>query len=489
MQTNGDGRYVDLQVFKQLAPYEQRALLVNAKARSQLAQSDRMYWFKLRDKRYLGYRRNEAVGQWRARVQRGTRYTYLNIGFADEGPSRTDQQHFSFREAIAVVTRFANDPQSMRRRRTTETYPAFHLIASPIGTELSVLKASILYLASLDGRAARDHLANLYRIVNRHIVPELGNTHCDDLTVPQIRHWFENLDIRPMTWSRTLIRQPGGPRFSEDETEENLCKETANRAMTTLRSVLNFAWHEGLISGYARPWVRVRTYKVSKPKVAQGLSREECGKLVKSCPVDLRSLVLAALFTGARLSELRALKRADFDYYSGTLFVYSTKVRRARHIVLSFEALDFFEHLSSGRQRDDFLLRKQDGEPWGTGEHVHMFRQACLAAGIERRVVFHELRHTYASHQIMAGVSPFVIADQLGHRDCSQLFRTYGHVSTSFSEQQIRSLTPNYVLNNPDLEEIAERHAFIVDYRRAPKGSMPIHVWLGQVADWSKPVM
>lgn len=488
MQTSGDQSLIDLSNFKRLAPFEQRALLVSAKARSQLALTDRMYWFKLRHKRFLGYRRNEEVGQWRARVYEKSRYIYLNIGFADEGPTPKGREHYSFREAVDITTRFAENPKSTRRKRRTDTYPAFELIASPVGDEMSVLKAVSLYLASLDGRATHGYLAHLYRSMNRHVIPGLGNMLCDELTVPIIRHWFDDLNVGPLNPLHPIVRVPGGPRFSEDDKEEHRAKEAANRVMIHLRSVLNFAWHEGLISGYARPWQRVCPYRASRRKVPLGLSQEECSKLIKCCPPDLRLLVLAALFTGARLSELRTLKRSAFDFPSGTLLIYATKVRKARRVVLSFEAIDFFEFLTLPLQPNDFILRKADGEPWVSHDHTHMFRQACLAAGIDRRLVFHELRHTYASHQIMAGVSPFVIADQLGHRDCSQLFRTYGHVSTSFAQKQIRNLTPSYVLRGGLLDAVAQRHAHLAEHRRRPKGPLALSVLFGQVADWSKPV-
>jgi|GEM_PF-3194839 len=485
----GDPSSIEPVEFKKLPVFQQRALLISAAAREQLTPSKRTYWFKLRDKRYVGYLRHEEVGQWRARVKDGYRYVYLNIGFADEGPNPKSPKHYSFRDAVRITTRFAEDPESVRRDRKSNPYPAYRLIASPVTKEFTVLNAAILYLSGQEGRSSRGHLANLYTKINRHIIPELGNTLCDELTVPQVRNWFAGLDVGPINRARPHVGIPGGHLFSDDDKEEQLGREAANRVMIILRAMLNFAWREGLISGYERPWARVAAYKISKPKDTQGFSRAECEGLIKHCPGDLRSLVLGALFTGARICELRALKRSAFDFASGLLLIYSPKVRRTRRIILSFEAIDFFEHIGLPLGPEDLLFQKTSGEPWVGSDHAHMFRQACLAAGIERRVVFHDLRHTYASHQIMAGVSPFVVADQLGHRDCTQLFKTYGHVSTAFAEKQIRELTPAYVLGGNSLDAIEERHTRIVEHRAKPRGPMPLHIWVGQVADWSKPVI
>ncbi len=43
-------------------------------------------------------------------------------------------------------------------------------------------------------------------------------------------------------------------------------------------------------------------------------------------------------------------------------------------------------------------------------------------------LTFHDLRHTYASLMVAAGVTPMVIAEQLGHRDARHVLERYGHL-------------------------------------------------------------
>ena len=57
-------------------------------------------------------------------------------------------------------------------------------------------------------------------------------------------------------------------------------------------------------------------------------------------------------------------------------------------------------------------------------------------------VLFHELRHTYASGLINIGVSLKIIADQLGHADTRMVEEHYGHLCQDAKRDKIRSLSP-----------------------------------------------
>ena len=60
-------------------------------------------------------------------------------------------------------------------------------------------------------------------------------------------------------------------------------------------------------------------------------------------------------------------------------------------------------------------------------------------AGLSDRLVFHSLRHTYASQLVQAGTPLPVVAQQLGHATTDTVSRTYGHRAPSTLEAEIRS--------------------------------------------------
>ncbi len=57
-----------------------------------------------------------------------------------------------------------------------------------------------------------------------------------------------------------------------------------------------------------------------------------------------------------------------------------------------------------------------------------VFYPAVSAAGIDRPVRIHDLRHTAASLRIDAGVHPKAVADHLGHASISTTMDVYGHL-------------------------------------------------------------
>jgi site-specific recombinase XerD len=56
------------------------------------------------------------------------------------------------------------------------------------------------------------------------------------------------------------------------------------------------------------------------------------------------------------------------------------------------------------------------------------FREYCRLAGLDERFHFHTLRHTFASHLAMSGVSLYFIQKILGHQSIETTTRIYAHL-------------------------------------------------------------
>lgn len=63
----------------------------------------------------------------------------------------------------------------------------------------------------------------------------------------------------------------------------------------------------------------------------------------------------------------------------------------------------------------------------GKWKYRHAFETACKMAGLQD-FHFHDLRHTYASWKVMAGVDLRTVAELLGHRTLAMVMR-YSHLS------------------------------------------------------------
>ena len=97
----------------------------------------------------------------------------------------------------------------------------------------------------------------------------------------------------------------------------------------------------------------------------------------------------------------------------------------------------FFIAQCEGKSAQDFVLNSDMGKPWRK-QHTQLFRRAVARAGLPRELVFHGLRHTYASDLVRAGVSLDIVAKQLGHASSITVSNTYGHLAEQYREEQVR---------------------------------------------------
>jgi integrase len=104
----------------------------------------------------------------------------------------------------------------------------------------------------------------------------------------------------------------------------------------------------------------------------------------------------------------------DFNPDAGTVHVRKSKGGKPRHVVLTEQGADFFKQHCAGRAGSELMLRHADGSPWKKSQQSSPMRGACAHARITPAVGFHQLRHTWASHAVMAGVPLMVVARNLG---------------------------------------------------------------------------
>jgi integrase len=210
-----------------------------------------------------------------------------------------------------------------------------------------------------------------------------------------------------------------------------------------LKAALNRAWREGKIASDGA-WRRVEPFEEADAARIRYLQIVECQRLINAAEGEFRDLVRAALATGCRFGELAALQVRDFNPDAGTLHIRTSKIGKGRHAVLHDEGIELFKRLAAGRAGIELLLRKADGDRWGKSNQDRRMREACVRAKIEPPANFHALRHTYASHSVMAGAPLLVVAKNLGHSDTRMVEKHYGHLSESYVAEAIRKAAPRF---------------------------------------------
>ncbi|WIM87891.1 site-specific integrase [Candidatus Mycobacterium wuenschmannii] len=74
-----------------------------------------------------------------------------------------------------------------------------------------------------------------------------------------------------------------------------------------------------------------------------------------------------------------------------------------------------------------YVFTYQDGRPLHPDSIRQRFDRLAVAAGLSR-ITFHDLRHSYATGALRAGVSPKIISERIGHANVGFFLETYAHV-------------------------------------------------------------
>ena len=222
---------------------------------------------------------------------------------------------------------------------------------------------------------------------------------------------------------------------------------TCNRYISGLSVILQLCVEEWnwLEQNPAR---RIRRFPESEGST-RILTNEERFKLLKAChsTPDLYDIVLLALNTGARRSELEGLRWGEVDLKEEMVTFRRTKNGKDRTIPLSQEASEML----IARLR----ARKIDGGEWvfpspnlnAPRDFYKAFMRALDKAGMTG-FRFHDLRHTAGSYLAIEGVSERYIAEILGHKTL-EMVKRYTHlrpehlrnaVSVLGRQKQINSL-------------------------------------------------
>src|SRR5262249_18639621 len=138
------------------------------------------------------------------------------------------------------------------------------------------------------------------------------------------------------------------------------------------------------------------------------------------------------------------LRVRDFDAERGKLEIRLSKSGKSRVVVLSDEGTALFKRPAAGRAREEYLLRRGDGQPWARSNQGPLMREACRRAKIDPPIGFHQFRPTWASHGVMNGMPLMVVARALGHRDTKMTEAFYGHLTEDYIDQAIKAGAPRF---------------------------------------------
>jgi integrase len=216
--------------------------------------------------------------------------------------------------------------------------------------------------------------------------------------------------------------------------ENGLCSRTADRYHALVKSIFNkmIIWQK--YEGF-NPANGVRLKREHNAHI-RFLSSEEIQLLESRLrSTNLYPYFIGALHTGMRRGELCSVKWEHITFAMGDLFIPKSKSGKSRHIPISDTLHSLLKELyGDGKNDQEFVF--------GTVNRSHLshrFKAICQELGI-KDFRFHDLRHTFASQLVMAGVSIFKVSKWLGHSTVMTTEKYYAHLSPDSKREEINYL-------------------------------------------------
>ena len=224
---------------------------------------------------------------------------------------------------------------------------------------------------------------------------------------------------------------------------------TVCKIMGVISQVWNKAATHDLVQGESP------TRKIKKPQQdsrrVRFLSQQQARDLLatlKKRSIDVHDEALLSVLCGLRAGEIHNLTWGDIDLKNGTIHIRDPKNERNRHAFISENVKEMLKRRYQEQATTALVFPTYDGKPrmWvsdtfartvdelglnNTGEIIKNANGDLVPVRISDRrqkVVFHTLRHTFASWLVQQGTPLYTVAELMGHSTL-EMTRRYSHLA------------------------------------------------------------
>jgi integrase len=207
---------------------------------------------------------------------------------------------------------------------------------------------------------------------------------------------------------------------------------TINRDVSTLKHILFWGVDEQLLA--ANPLARMKMARERRTR-RQVLSLAEEQSLLQAAKNHLYAMTIMALDTGMRRGEITSQRWEDLDFAQKVLFVTHSKTPEgeSREIPLTNR---LYTYLHEHRKPEGLVITFR-------GRPVRIIKRTwktALKNASLRHVRFHDLRHSFNTRLMEAGVLQEVRMALMGHSPGSKVHAIYTHIELPVKREAIRKL-------------------------------------------------
>lgn len=294
------------------------------------------------------------------------------------------------------------------------------------------------WLAALENQGRKPTTLRGYRTsLDAYVLPRLGDVALQELRASDLDALYAE-----------LLRSGG-------RHGQGLSMTTVHHVHAAMNKMLHDAERKGLVIRNVAKLANAPTLTTARAKGPEMRvwSPDELARFLASIEGNRNEMLFRLMaMTGTRRGEVVALRWSDVELAGHRLTVNQAanvidgkevvavpKTRRSRRVIdLDADTVSMLQR-HRARQREQFLMlgvsatasdrvfTNEIGEPFRPNSVGQAFRRLVDAADVPL-IRLHDLRHTHATHLLMAGVNVKVVSERLGHSSVSFTLDTYGHV-------------------------------------------------------------
>lgn len=276
--------------------------------------------------------------------------------------------------------------------------------------------------------SVRSSTKKRYKINHKFIKQFFGNTKIKDITREQYQKFIND--------------------FGKDH-----AIITVRKINISIKACVQYAIDDGLLNRSFASRVAL-SGDPTKDRHVDYLNLNEIELLTQSCIESLNTkytskyLILAAIYTGARLGELSALHWNDINFEKHTISITKSwnqnrremnkpKTESSNRIIpVNLKLLQVLRQLEHNHTDFVFASPTTKYPPSSNGVN-HTLRNLLKKDEIDKPTFhFHSLRHSHVAYLISQGIDIYAISKRLGHSDISITLKTYAYLLEEYKNKQ-----------------------------------------------------
>ncbi len=278
------------------------------------------------------------------------------------------------------------------------------------------------YMAAQIAKDAKSLKAEV-QLMKNHIVPYFNDTPLRDITTSMMDLFLQHM-----------------AKKKSKHTGNHLSPRTIQYTLAVMRQIWNYALSRGLTdTPYPAKQIKAPTEDNKRTRYLQREEAEQLLEILKTRSQTTHDLALLSLFCGLRAGELFKLQWADINFEQGFIHIRDRKNKDSGTAWITPRLKAMLENRYKGQSGQDFVFPSTKGEQKSFTSKL--FSKVVDELGLNDniadkrdKIVFHSLRHTYASWLAQKGVPLHSLAGLMGHKTTTMTQR-YAHLSPEVQQK------------------------------------------------------